>query len=254
MSRLLDVSGIVKHFSGLQVLHRVGIEVAHGERVGLIGPNGAGKTTFFNCILGLLEPDAGSVLFDGKDITREPPHRRARQGIGRTFQRVELFAGMTPRQHLLVSARAHRGGSPLWRDVLGLGGPTADERAETDEVLGALGLSDVADRPVDTLSLGRNRLVELGRAIINRPRLLLLDEPSSGLDRRETDALVRTLHEIRAVRGFAILLVEHDVEMVRNLVARLTVIDVGRIVASGPTAEVLDSDVVKGAYFGEVPA
>jgi branched-chain amino acid transport system ATP-binding protein len=249
---LLEATGITKRFSGITALDDVSITVEDGEAVGLIGPNGAGKTTFFNCLLGLLRPEAGAVVFADKDITRYAVYRRARLGFARTFQRIELFAGMTVRDHLLVAERARLGTGRFWKDVLNLSKPTADENARTDRTLTLLGLEDVAESPVEALSLGRARLVEVGRALMTEPKLLLLDEPSSGLDAMETNALAETLRAVQAERGTAVLLVEHDVEFVRSFSTRLSVLDFGHLIAAGPTAEVLADDAVRRAYLGEL--
>ncbi len=160
------------------------------------------------------------------------------------------IAGMTVREHFLVTERARRGTGRLWRDLLNLSKPSADERGRTDRTLELLGLEAEADKPVESLSLGRGRLVELGRALMTEPKLLLLDEPSSGLDVRETVALAERLRAVQEERGFAVLLVEHDVEMVQSLVTRLYVLDFGSLIASGPTAAVLADEVVRKAYLG----
>ena len=249
---LLEARSVTKRFAGITALDDVSLTVDRGEAVGLIGPNGAGKTTFFNCLLGMLRPDGGSVRFDGTDITRYPVYRRARLGFARTFQRIELFGGMTPRQHLLIAERSRLGTGRLWKDCLNLSNPTADERERVDRTLVLLGLDDVADRAVESLSLGRGRLVELGRALMTEPLILLLDEPSSGLDQRETSELVRTLQEVQRERATAILLVEHDVDMVRAFASRLYVLDFGTLIAEGPTAEVMTDDAVRRAYLGEI--
>lgn len=252
MSPLLAARDITKRFSGITALDAVSLEVGAGEAVGLIGPNGAGKTTFFNCLLGLETPDAGSVTFAGRDVTHLPVHRRARLGLGRTFQRIELFAGMTVREHLLVAERARLGTGRLWKDLLGLAAPTAEEHARAVRTLELLGLGDVADAPVEALSLGRGRLVEVARALMTEPSLLLLDEPSSGLDRHETVALGASLRAVQAERGTAVLLVEHDVEFVQSFATRCYVLDFGTVIASGPTAQVLGDPEVRRAYLGEV--
>jgi branched-chain amino acid transport system ATP-binding protein len=249
---LLESSEVCKRFSGITALDDVSIRVEPGEPVGLIGPNGAGKTTFFNCLLGLLRADRGRVVFNGRDITRLPVYKRARLGFGRTFQRVELFTGMTVRDHLLVAERSRLGTGRLWKDVLNLANPTAKEQRRAHETLDLLGLLDVADVPIESLSLGRARLVELGRALMTEPLLLLLDEPSSGLDQSETMELVSTLQTVQRERGTAILLVEHDVEMVQAFASRLYVLDFGVVIASGPTAEVMDDEAVRKAYLGEL--
>jgi branched-chain amino acid transport system ATP-binding protein len=249
---LLIAQGVTKRFAGITALDNVSLDVAEEEVVGLIGPNGAGKTTFFNCLLGLLKPDAGSIAFGGRDLTRVPTHRRARMGIGRTFQRIELFTGMSPREHLLVAERARSGSGALWKDVLGRGRPTAEENQRVDHTLDLLGLTPVADRKVEALSLGIGRLIELGRALMTEPRLLLLDEPSSGLDRRETDVLAATLRQVQAERHMGVLLVEHDVEFVRALVTRVFVLDFGTLIASGNTEDVFNDAAVRRAYLGEM--
>jgi branched-chain amino acid transport system ATP-binding protein len=247
---LLDAQAITKRFSGITALDGVSLDVEAGATVGLIGPNGAGKTTFFNCLLGLLRADSGRVRFDGQDLTRAPVYRRARAGIGRTFQRMELFADMTVRDHLLVAERSRLGTGRFWKDVLNRSAPSAEEQARADATLALLRLVDVADAPIEALSLGRGRLVEVGRALMTDPKLLLLDEPSSGLDASETAALADSLRAVQAERGTAILLVEHDVEFVRTFVDRVFVLDFGTLIVSGATADVLASDEVRRAYLG----
>ncbi|HET7654309.1 MAG TPA: ABC transporter ATP-binding protein [Acidimicrobiales bacterium] len=252
MTAVLKAEGITKRFAGIVALHDVSIEIGEGERVGLIGPNGAGKTTFFNCILGVLRADGGRVELSGRDISDLPVHRRARLGIGRTFQRIELFADSTVRDHLLIAERTRRGDGRLWKDLLGLGRPSAEEVARADEMLELLGLVELADEPIERLSLGQCRLVEVGRALMTDPKLLLLDEPSSGLDRAETATLAQTLREVQADKGFAILLVEHDVELVASFTSRAYVLDFGRLLIDGPTGEVLGSREVRAAYLGDL--
>jgi branched-chain amino acid transport system ATP-binding protein len=247
---LLDARGITKRFAGITALHGVDLAVAEGEFVGLIGPNGAGKTTFFNCLLGMLRPEEGTVSFGGQDISKLPVYKRARLGFGRTFQRLELFAGMSVRDHFIVADRAHRNTGRLWKDLLNRSKPTAEELARADAMLDLLRLHAEADKPAESLSLGRGRLVELGRALMTEPRLLLLDEPSSGLDIRETEALAGRLRSVQEQHSFSVLLVEHDVEMVQSLVSRLYVLDFGQMIASGPTDDVLNNDAVRKAYLG----
>jgi branched-chain amino acid transport system ATP-binding protein len=249
---LLAATKITKRFAGITALDAVSLDVDAGEAVGLIGPNGAGKTTFFNCVLGLLRPEGGTVHFDGREISRVPVYRRARLGFGRTFQRLELFPGMTPREHLLVAATAVEAHARVWRDLLRRSRPSAAHRARAAETLALLGLADVADAPVESLSLGRGRLVEVGRALMTEPKLLLLDEPSSGLDRAETDALAATMRTVQSERRAAVLLVEHDVEFVRSFVSRVFVLDFGTLIASGPTEEVFGDAAVRRAYLGDM--
>ena len=178
---LLRASGISKRFGGVVALSELSIGVEAGEAVGLVGPNGAGKTTLFNCLLGILRPDTGTVTFDGHDLSRMPVYRRARLGIGRTFQRIELFTEMTARDHLLVAERARRGNGAMWKDLLNRGDPTTDEQVRAAAVLSLLGIDDVADLPVEALSLGHGRLVKEGFGIdvrVPRRRVLV------GLHRR----------------------------------------------------------------------
>lgn len=250
MTPLLDARDVTKRFAGIAALSEVSLQVARGELVGLIGPNGAGKTTFFNCLLGMLRLDSGSITFDGRDLQGIPTYRRARLGIGRTFQRIELFSAMTPRDHLLIAERSRRGDGSLLKDVVGRGKPGPEEVERVDETLELLGLADDADRSIESLSLGRGRLVEVGRALMIEPSLLLLDEPSSGLDREETDALTDTLRHVHRERDVATLLVEHDIEMVETFVDRLYVLDFGTLIASGPTADVMAEESVRRAYLG----
>ena len=252
MGTVLEATGVTKRFAGIVALDDVSLQVEAGERVGLIGPNGAGKTTFFNCVLGVVRPDGGQVLLDSRDIGGLPVHARALLGIGRTFQRIELFTESTVREHLLIAERTRRGDGRLWKDLLGRGRPRPDEIARCDEVLELLGLGDLAEEPIERLSLGKGRLVEVGRALMTDPKLLLLDEPSSGLDRDETADLARTLQDVQAAQGFAILLVEHDVELVSSFTERCYVLDFGCLIAAGPTADVMASDEVRTAYFGDV--
>jgi len=248
--QLLVASGITKRFGGVLALDSVSLDVAAGESVGIVGPNGAGKTTLFNCLLGLEVPDAGSVTFGGRRIDRMPVWRRSRLGIGRTFQRMELFEGMTVADHLLVAEQATSGTVRIWRDFLHRGGPTPGELHHVEEVLDLLGLADLAARPVDTLDLGHARLVELGRAMMGAPRLLMLDEPSSGLDTEDTGRLVGILNETRRSTGVAVILVEHDLSLVGAAVDRLYVLNFGKVLAAGPVDEVMGDPEVRRAYLG----
>jgi len=249
---MLVAQGVTKRFSGITALSGVGLEVGEAEIVGLIGPNGAGKTTFFNCLLGMLKPEEGSIRFGEHDLMRVPTYRRARLGIGRTFQRIELFGGMTVREHFLVADRARSGRGALWKDLCFMGRPSADERERAQAMLDLLGLAPVGDRVVESLSLGVGRLVEIGRALMTQPKLLLLDEPSSGLDRKETAGLAQTLLAVQREHNLAILLVEHDVELVRSFVERVYVLDFGTLIASGPTETVFADDAVRKAYLGDL--
>jgi branched-chain amino acid transport system ATP-binding protein len=193
------------------------------------------------------------VHLGGTRIDRLRPHARARLGIGRTFQRLELFSGLTTREHVLLAIRVRDRTVSLWRDLVGLGRASPAEQREADDLLGLTGLVEVAELPVEALGLGHGRLVELARALASAPRLLLLDEPSSGLDGTERGDLARLLQEIRRVRRIAVLLVEHDLDMVAAAAERLVVLDAGRVIADGPPSEVLADPAVREAYLGTGP-
>jgi branched-chain amino acid transport system ATP-binding protein len=247
---LLDARSISIRFGGIAALKEVSLAVVPGEAVGLVGPNGAGKTTLFNCMCGQLRPNSGTVSFDGQVIDDMPAHLRARLGIRRTFQRVEVFPEMSVRDHLIVAERARRGDGALWKDLLNMGAPSAEELDDVAAVLDLVGLTEMADMPVAALSLGHCRLVELGRALAGRPRLLMADEPSSGLDINETAALAGVLRSVQREQGMAVLLVEHDMEMVRTAVDRVVVLEVGEIIAQGSFEAVVADPEVRRAYLG----
>ena len=249
---LLEGRNVSKRFGGIAALADVSVGVDDGEAVGLVGPNGAGKTTLFNCLSGLLSPDGGTLRFAGIDLKGLAGHRRARLGIGRTFQRLELFGGMTPREHVLVADRVREGSGRLWKDLIGRGGPTPKEQERADDLLGLVGLTTYGDVPVEALTLGVGRLVELARALATQPRLLLLDEASSGLDRSESEELARVLDTVREEQGTALLVVEHDLEMVRRVADRLYVLDFGRVICEGQTAATLADPAVRAAYLGDL--
>jgi len=248
---VLVADHVGKRFAGIAALTDVSVRLEPGELVALIGPNGAGKTTLFNCLSGLLRPNSGTILLKGHDLAGLAPHKRAQLGLARTFQRIELFGSLTVQDHLLVADRAQRGGASLWRDLTGRSRPTAAERERCAAVLELVGLSDHADRPAHSLTLGTGRVVELARALVCEPDLLFLDEPSSGLDHRETDEMATVLEQVRREHGTAVLLCEHDVAFVERLASRTYVLDCGRLIAEGPTAEVLAQPEVVTAYLGQ---
>jgi len=249
---LLKVRGLTKSFGGTVAVTGVDLDLSTGESVGLVGPNGAGKTTLFDCIFGQLRPDAGTIELDGRDIGGLSTWRRARLGIGRTYQRLEVFPDLSVRDHLVVALEASRTArwGRLWKDLLGLSSPSSEELATVDSVLEAVGLRDIADTPVAALGLGTCRIVELARAVVARPRVLLADEPSSGLDERETVELAHLLRSLQVERAMGILLVEHDLAMVEAVVDRVVVMDLGRVVASGNFHDVMRAPAVQRAYLG----
>jgi len=247
---LLLVEGVSKSFGGIAAVNHMSFTVNPGESVGLVGPNGAGKTTLFNCICGQLRPETGRVELAGIEIDQLPVYKRARLGIGRTYQRVEVFPDMTVRQHLLVAERIRRGDGRLWRDLCNRSRPAADELRRVAEVLDLIGIGDRAEDPVSALGLGSCRLVELARALVADPVILLADEPSSGLDVHETKELAKVLRTLQHERGLAVLLVEHDLAMVGAVVDRAIVMDLGSMVAQGTFDEVMADPVVRDAYLG----
>jgi branched-chain amino acid transport system ATP-binding protein len=239
MPPLLDIDTISVSFGGLLALDRASVEVEEGRVTGLIGPNGAGKTTLFNVITGLQQPTSGRVRLDGADVTRVKRHIRARLGVARTFQRLEPFGSLTARENVLVALEMRRRWATERYDAVAL----------ADELLERVGIAAVADRKVDSLPTGTARLVELARALGTAPRVLLLDEPSSGLDEDETDALGRLLVEL-AGSGLGILLVEHDMSFVMGTCAYINVLDFGRIIAEGRPDEIQVDPEVQRAYLG----
>jgi branched-chain amino acid transport system ATP-binding protein len=236
---LLEVRDISVRFGGVAALSDVDLEVDERRVTGLIGPNGAGKTTLFNVICGLQAASRGRVVLDGADIGDLPPHKRARLGIGRTFQRLEVFGSMTARDNIRVAGDVRR----TWSSDA----PPSAEVA--DEILERVGLRSVANERVDSLPTGLARLVEVGRALASQPRVLLLDEPSSGLSEEETDTFAVLLDDL-ASEGLAVLLVEHDVELVMRVCAHIHVLDFGRIIAAGSPSEIQSDREVQAAYLG----
>ena len=237
---LLTCDSVSVRFGGLQALATVSIDVPENEVTGLIGPNGAGKTTLFNVITGLQPPTGGHVVLDERDITNAKPHQRARLGIGRTFQRLETFGTLDVRDNILVAAEMRHGWS---REKFKPG-------ELTDELIERIGLTSVVKERVDRLPTGTQRLVELARALATKPRVILLDEPSSGLNESETDDLAELLVELAAT-GLGILLVEHDMGLVMSACHHIHVLDFGQIIAFGTPAEVQSNALVRAAYLGE---
>jgi ABC-type branched-subunit amino acid transport system ATPase component len=242
---VLAAQGVSVRFGGLTALNEVSLAVPPRQIVGLIGPNGAGKTTLFNVLTGLQRPGHGQVLLQGTDISRWPPHRRGRAGMARTFQRLALFTRMTVYDNLVASwESSHPGG------VLGRG--RGIRRRRVDQIMSLLDLWPVADRMAGELSTGRGRMVELGRALCTDPRVLLLDEPGSGLDASETAAFSDVLRAVTSAEdGPAVLLVEHDMALVMDVCCDLTVLDFGRVIAKGCPEDIRCNDLVRAAYLGD---
>jgi branched-chain amino acid transport system ATP-binding protein len=235
----LQTDAISMCFGGIDALDAVSISAEPGLVTGLIGPNGAGKTTLFNIITGLQPATAGKVLLDGRDVTGMSVYRRARLGIGRTFQRLEIFGSLSVRDNIRVTLEVRRRWSRQRIDI----------NEETDATLERVGLQELATVMADTLPTGLARLVELGRALATRPRLLLLDEPGSGLDAAETEAFGKLLADL-ANDGLAVLLVEHDMDLIMKACSRLSVLDYGELIASGTPEEIRSNPRVQDAYLG----
>lgn len=236
---LLEVRDVTVRFGGNVALDSVSLTVEPGIITGLIGPNGAGKTTLFNVVTGLHPPTRGTVLLDGEDVTRWLPFRRARRGMARTFQRLELFGELTVRENVQVAASLHR----RW------GGGTGAVRRSADDLIDRLGLSGVAGVRADAIPTGQGRLVELARALAVQPRVLLLDEPAAGQSEQETEAFAAVLRELVA-DGVAILLVEHDMQLVMGVCEHLYVLDYGAVLAQGNPEQIQADPAVQAAYLG----
>ena len=243
---MLEVRDVRKAFDGFQAVAGVSLRVARGEIAAIIGPNGAGKTTFFNLITGHLKPDAGAVLLDGHDITALPPHEISRRGMGRSFQRVNIFPRLTVFENIQAAFISHRGqGLNFFRLVGDL------YRAETETLLSSLGLADRRDEISGFLSHGGQKQLELGLALASEPQLLLLDEPTAGMSATETRETMQLIARITRERGLTLLFTEHDMEVVFSIAQKIAVLHQGRLIADGAPAAVRADPEVRRVYLGE---
>jgi ABC-type branched-subunit amino acid transport system ATPase component len=250
----LLVSGLVVKFGGLVAVDGMNLHAPTGRVTGLIGPNGAGKTTTFNACSGLVRPTDGCVRLFGEDVTSASPPARAQRGLGRTFQRMELFDSLLVRENVALGREAGLAGSRPWHHLRARHADRDAIRAATEDALELCGITDLADRRPADLSTGQRRLVELARVVAGGFRLLLLDEPSSGLDHSETDRFGDVLRHLVDERGTGLLIVEHDMGLVMRVCDYLYVLDFGRPIFDGEPQAVVASDIVRAAYLGDETA
>ncbi len=253
---ILDVRNVCKRFGGVQAVNDVSLKVLPGEIVSLIGPNGAGKTTTFNLISGVLLPSDGQILFEGKDVAGLKPSDFAKLGIGRTFQNLALFRNGTVVDNILVGRHIHFRYSVL-EAFFHWGRPRREEiaaREKVEQVIEFLEIEELRDKPISQLSYGQQKRVELGRALACEPRLLLLDEIVAGMNREEKEDIARFILDTRDEFGIAILMIEHDMQVVMDLSDRVYVLDFGSLIAEGTPAEVAVNPLVLQAYLGEEAA
>ena len=253
-SPILDIGGVTVRFGGIVALNGVSIQADAGEVVGIIGPNGAGKTTLFDVVSGIRKPAEGRVVLDGVDLTNKSSSGRARRGLKRTFQRVQTFGWLTVEENVLTALEWRGGGGGMVADLVSF--PTRRRRekarrARVDDVLERCGLTAVRGESAGSLPIGVARMVEFARAVVDPPKLLLLDEPASGLDQTEEIRLGEQIQAVREETGCVVLLVEHNAGFVMEQSDRVVVLDLGRVVATGLPDEIQRNEVVRAAYLGE---
>jgi branched-chain amino acid transport system ATP-binding protein len=233
---LLSVMGLTKRFGGVIANREVSFDVAPGELVGVIGPNGAGKSTLFDLITGFQRPDAGRVALDGEEVTRLRPDQISRRGVARTFQKLRPFAGMTVLENVMIGAMQRTA------DI-------AAARREAAEALAAVGLADRANAHARALSTGQRKRLELARALATKPRLLLLDEVTGGVDQATIPGLIRLVRDLHA-RGLALVVIEHNMRVIMELAQRIVALQLGQVIADAPPAEIVRDRRVIDAYLG----
>ena len=254
-----QVDGLTRQFGGLIAVNEVSFNVDRGMIYSIIGPNGAGKTTLFNCISGLYKPTRGEVHFQGQRLTGQPPHRIAKAGIARTFQNLELFANVSTMENLMLGRHLHMktglwsGATMFWRKSKAAQEEIA-HREHVERIIDLLNVHAARDRAVSTLPYGTQKLVELGRALAIEPELLLLDEPSAGMNTEERQDLMFWIQDIRAELGVTIIMIEHHMQLVMGISDRILALNFGKVLTEGTPAEVASHPEVLRAYLGEEQA
>ncbi len=254
MHQILTVESLAKNFGGIQALLEVNFDVKEGEILSIIGPNGAGKTTIFNCISGFYKPTKGNILFEGRDITGLKAHKTAKVGIGRTLQNLGLFRGMTVLENIKMGAEINLKYG-LFPSLFYYGRPLREEIALRTEIeskiIDLLEIESIRHKMVGTLAYGLQKRVELAKALAMKPKLLLLDEPTAGMNAEETEDIGRYVLDILEELGITIVMIEHDMGMVMDISDRIVVLDFGRIIANGPPEKIKNDPKVINAYLGE---